>query len=348
MLNIENIILYCIKQLNGERTIYSIYHLLNGKKSSQTIQDSHLFSLKNYFRLFDSLTRESFDKIIKNISNKALIRESGEQRFFLTVAGELRLEKNPFPSYINGWDYHHLTDLFWERLSLLIQVTSNLVYQETHYVPIQKNKVVHIWLKSTLKNLQIPRDELGKMLFDELMMCFEMDKNIDPSILVFRLTGYQKIGLTPLQMAKKFKVEYTDYQINFINVIHFLISTVMYDSSRFPILSDLLKGIKRNDSLTQSSRKTWVLLNQGYSIEQIAGLRHLKTSTIEDHLVEFALNVDNFSIDTYVDIEMQKRILEISRQAETKQLKRIRNDSETTSYFQIRLVLAKYGDRQWN
>ncbi|MGZ4161618.1 MAG: helix-turn-helix domain-containing protein, partial [Neobacillus sp.] len=242
----------------------------------------------------------------------------------------------------------HATALFWERLSLLVQVTSNLVFHETQYIPIQKNKEVHFWLKSTLKNFQVPRNEIGNLLFSELMECFEEDKNIDPSFLVFRLTGYQKIGLTPLQMAQKFKIDFIDYHIEFINVLHFLIGKVEINQGQFRLLPELLKGLTPDDSLTQSSRKTWILMNQGYTIEQIAGKRRLKKSTIEDHIVEFALNVDDFSIDEYVDNDMQKEILEISRQEETKQLKRIRNYLEVATYFQIRLVLAKYGDRQWN
>ncbi|MDQ0197461.1 YpbB family protein [Neobacillus ginsengisoli] len=348
MLNIENIILYCIKQLNGERTIYSIYHLLNGKKSSQTIQDAHLFSLKKFFRILESLTRESFDKIIEKIFEKKLIRKCGEQRFLLTPTGDIHLEKIQLPIYINGWSYQQTANLFWERLTLLVQVTSNLVFQETHYIPIQKNKEVHFWLKSTLKDFHVPRSEIGKLLFSELMDCFEEDKNIDPSFLVFRLTGYQKIGLTPLQMSQKFKINSIDYHIEFINVLHFLIRKVENIHNHSQLLPELLKGLIQDDSLTQSSRKTWVLLKQGYSIEQIAGFRRLKKSTIEDHIVEFALNVNDFSIDDYVDNVIQKRILEISQQTESKQLKLIRNYLEAASYFQIRLVLAKYGDRQWN
>src|SRR3954466_12998281 len=97
MLQIESIILYSINQLNSERTIYSIYHLLKGKKSSQTIQDAHLFSLKKFFRIFESLTRESFDKIIGKIFEKKLIRECGERRFLLTAKGNSYLEKNQLP-----------------------------------------------------------------------------------------------------------------------------------------------------------------------------------------------------------------------------------------------------------
>src|SRR3954469_3240333 len=88
---IENIILYCLKQLKGERTIYSIYHLLNGKKSSQTIQDAHLFSIKKFFRIFESLTRESFEEIITNLVNKQLICLCGNQRYQLTESGLIHL-----------------------------------------------------------------------------------------------------------------------------------------------------------------------------------------------------------------------------------------------------------------
>jgi uncharacterized protein YpbB len=103
-----------------------------------------------------------------------------------------------------------------------------------------------------------------------------------------------------------------------------LIGKVEINQGQFRLLPELLKGLTPDDSLTQSSRKTWILMNQGYTIEQIAGKRRLKKSTIEDHIVEFALNVDDFSIDEYVDNDMQKEILEISRQEETKQLKRMK------------------------
>ena len=47
---LQTIILFCLQKINGERTIYSIYHLLKGKKSSQTIQDTHLFHLQSLFQ----------------------------------------------------------------------------------------------------------------------------------------------------------------------------------------------------------------------------------------------------------------------------------------------------------
>lgn len=345
---LENIILYCLKQLNGERTIYSIYHLLNGKKSSQTIQDAHLFSIKKFFRIFESLTRESFEEIIANLVNKQLICLCGNQRYLLTESGLIHLDKHSFPQYINGWQYHRQTFPFWERLSLFIQVISNIVFQESQYIPIRKNKEVHMWLKSALKDIKASRGEIGKLLFSELVECLEEAENINPLVVVYRLTGYRQIGLTNIQTAKTLNMEIYDYHLDFINILHYLLQKVENHKNRFHLLALLLQNIENNDSLTSSSRKTLEFLNQDYSIDQIARIRNLKSSTIEDHLVELALNVDDFSIDHYVDKDLRNKIIEISRLSATRELKLIRKNLTSASYFQIRLVLAKFGERSWN
>lgn len=42
-MQLQYTVLYCLKQLNGERTVSSIYYLLKGKRSSQTLQDGNMF-----------------------------------------------------------------------------------------------------------------------------------------------------------------------------------------------------------------------------------------------------------------------------------------------------------------
>ncbi|MFP5113438.1 helix-turn-helix domain-containing protein [Bacillaceae bacterium C204] len=345
MLQIESIILYSIKQLNRERTIYSVYHLLNGKKSSQTIQDAHLFSLKSFFGIYEQLSRNSFEEIIQSMINNRWIENNGEQRFNLTPLGQKLLEKKQLPKYIDGWNYHQIASLFWERLSLFVQVVSNLMFGETRYIPIQKNKEVHSWLKSILKDIPLPRMEVGTTVYSELNDCLDAGKEVDPSLVVFQLTGFQQIGLTPLQVGKQLNLNFHDYQIEFTNTLHYLIQKIKEDGHQLKILPLLIHDLMEEDDLTLSARKTQKLLNQGYSLDMIAKIRHLKLSTIEDHLVELALNIDDFSIDTYVEKELQNKILEISRQIATKQLKLIREKIVSATYFQIRLVLAKYGDR---
>jgi uncharacterized protein YpbB len=348
MQNIEIIMLYCLKQLNGERTIYSIYHLLNGKKSSQTIQDAHLFSLKNYFRIIEPLTRETFDIVFKRLLEKEWVEACGDQTYRLSTSGLVYLQRFSLPQYINGWKYHRISTVVWERLSLLTQVTSNLTFQESRYIPIQKNKEVHKWLKGVLRDYPLPRESLGKTLYTELVECLIDAKGINPSALVFRLTGYQQIGLTSIQAAKKLAMSPINFHLEFLNILHYLIRMIDSDPSRFKLLATLLTDLMDYSNLTVSARKTWELLNQDFSIEQISAIRNLKNSTIEDHLVEIALSKNDFSIASYVGKEIQEKVLEISQVEGTRQLKLIRSKLPSASYFQIRLVLARNGDQSWN
>lgn len=349
---IESIILTCLNQLNGERTIYSIYHLLKGKKTSQTIQDSHLFELTQYFGVYHWLTRENLEAIIKSLANHQLIMPCAEQRFRLTKTGEDHLfqftHHYPVPIYLNGLKYHQVDLKFWERLSLLVQVISNLVHQETHYIPIQKNKETHSWLKSFLNKTKLQRSVLGRTLYSELVDCFNTAHLLDPSTLIYRLTGYNRIGQTSQQTAEMLKMEFERYHLEFLNTLHYVIDQVTANSKRFPLLSSLLENTGPHMVMTNSAYKTYELLKRGYSTEEIARYRRLKTSTIEDHIVEIALNVDDFSIDAYIDKQIQKRILAAAQRTASKQLKLIRSEVTSANYFEIRLVLAKYGVKQWN
>jgi uncharacterized protein YpbB len=348
MMQIEIIILHCLRSIKNERTIYSIFHLLKGKKSSQTIQDAHLFSIKQFFGILEPLSREDFEDIIAGMLDKELIMDCGGQRFIPAPSGESALQRFGIPIYLNGWEYHQMTEPVWERLSLLVQVASNLEYGEANYIPIQKSPPVHAWIKTVLKESLVTRKEFSRHLYEELTNCFSGAEGMNPSAVVFRLTGFQQIGLTAEQAAKKLKLNFLDYLLEFIHTLHYIIQKIRANHEQYPLLAFLLQGFSDNGELTISSRKTWNLLVQGYTPEMIARLRSLKQSTIEDHLVEFALSINHFQIDDYVDRELQTEILEISRQQGTRQLKVIRDNVKRASYFQIRLVLAKYGEITWN
>ena len=42
--------------------------------------------------------------------------------------------------------------IFWEKLSLVVQVISYLQKHETKYIPIQKNPEILVWMRKFLKN----------------------------------------------------------------------------------------------------------------------------------------------------------------------------------------------------
>ncbi|WP_223881846.1 helix-turn-helix domain-containing protein [Niallia endozanthoxylica] len=341
------IILFCLHKLQGERTIYSIYHLLHGKKSSQTIQDAHLFQLTPFFQTDTNMSRELLEKNISFLLNEQLIVEKANQHYSVTLKGENRLNQalaqTPIPNHLNGWKYQRTAIVFWERLSLAIQVISHLKKRESKYIPIQRKADTLLWMRQFLKQNRLSRDALGLQLYEELVMCLESDFSIVPEYLVIRLSGFRSMGLTESQAAQTFQMELSYYHYHFLSTLHYVTGYIEENPGQLPILHSFL-GKSQKHQLTNSTEKTYALLKQGNSVTDIMTIRGLKKSTIEDHLVELALNIKSFSIDSYVSIEKQELIKKAAKAVQTKQLKQIRSMVSNTDYFEIRLVLAKYGE----
>lgn len=348
---ISIMILFCLQKINSERTIYSIYHLLKGKKSSQTIQDSHLFQLIKVFQTFPSISRKYFDDAIIELKSNQFIECIEGETYRLTERGTTflyeKMTKLPLPKHLNGWKYHSIQEVFWKRLSLLVQVSSNLINFESSYIPIQNEEKVSDWLKATLRKMNRSRESLSEGLLNELITCLSSDEEeINQLVVTIRLTGFRQIGLTPIQAADELEMDPFYYQLEFFNSIHYMIEKILNHDMEYPILSTLLSDHQKPIILTNSSAITYKYLTLGYSLGEIAAVRNLRTSTIEDHIVEIALNDSSFQLEPFVSLENQNLIGKSMTNLASKQLKKIRQDlNEKVSYFQIRLVLAKFGDR---
>lgn len=341
------IILNCLYKMNGERTVYSILHILNGKKSSQTIQDIHIFQLTSLFQSFPTLTREQLDDVIYTLYKEKWIVKVGDNHYFINDARKLELENllkmNPLPNYLNGWRFHAVTEPFWQRLSLLVQVASHLSENSIRYIPVQRNPVTQVWLKDTLHSISVERSEIHKYLYKDIVKCLD-GIEIDPVILTHRLTGIREIGLTADQAALELKIDPARYQLSFSSILHYMIDTIISNEKEYPLLCHMIKGSKRNITLTASTAKTYTLIQKGYNIEEIVHLRNLKQSTIEDHIIEILLNVPEFPVHSLVSKEKITRIKNTIEQLSSKSLKVIKEQLVDVSYFEIRVVMARYGE----
>src|SRR5690606_37294425 len=126
----------------------------------------------------------------------------------------------------------------------------------------------------------------------------------------------------------------------FLNNLHYMIETIWNEQEKFSLLHTLIEN--RQMMLTSSSEQTFQLLNQGYSIDEIAKIRRLKRSTVEDHLVEITLKDSSFSIDTYVSTDVQRKILDVTYNNKERKLSVIKQRVPEAEYFEIRLVLSKF------
>ena len=343
----QAVLLSCLEKIHGERTVFSIFHILKGKKSSQTIQDVHFFQLTKWFSTVPYMKRSDFEEEIKRLIDKKWCHLVNGERAFLLPKGKKELEefwfRNQELTYLDGWQFHSMTTVFWKRLNLLIQTVSHLIYQKVIFYPAERNEHVQNWVKKWLLSRTMNRMEMGVRLYRELFELLKSEEVEDPRLFVLRLSGYSLIGKTATQTAKLLGMGEPEYWLRFTHLLHFIIHSALHNSERFPILYDLLLDLKQPVVLTKSAKKTYELFQQGLSVEQIAKVRGLKQNTIEDHLVEIALNVPSFSIDPFIAKNEIEACEKAAKTVASKKLKDIKELLPQLSYFQIRLVLAKCG-----
>lgn len=329
-----------------ERTISAIYHLLKGKRSSQTIQDGIMFQVSNFFGLFPTLSRQTFMNSIEYLEKTTFIVQIEQNQYLLTEVGEKelseQLKKTPIPSSLNGWAYSEETALFWNRFALLVQTISNLSYDNKNFIPLSQQFNVLQYVKTYIFSLPYTKKQLVKGLYDEINNLLKDVHVKDAQIFMYRLTGYKRIGVTNEQIANKMVEDSTYVYIRFMATLHDVLRTIREKPEQFPITAGVMNDKIKKHPLTASTQSTYTYWQKGFSLDEIAHIRSLKHSTIEDHFVEIALNVPDFNVASFLQQDDIDVICQKVKELKTNKLKIIRESLQNQySYFHIRLAMAK-------
>lgn len=333
-------LLHILQKYNGQRTVFSAYHLLKGKKSGQTIQDVGLFDLHPYFSLLPKLTKEIYMEQVDSLLENQMIYIDENQMISVTT------NVNETKEFFDGWHLRGGEHIFFTRLQLIVQTISNDMKGENRFLPIVRDERIQQFVRNYLKSIQFKNRDVQQQFIDELsnaidkMMTIEQVKNI----IVYRLTGYEAVGWTWGQLAEQLEMDIIDVQLYYVYGLHNLIHTI--EKEKLPLLMHILQNIRVQTVLTESTQKTANLLKQGYSLEQIAIRRRLKLSTIEDHIAELAMTDPNFDSSHFIPEQLKKEIEHVITTSESKKLKPIKEQLPQASYFQIRLMLAIMGGAQ--
>ncbi|WP_368504543.1 helix-turn-helix domain-containing protein [Alkalihalophilus sp. As8PL] len=341
------IILAVCKAFKGERTIYGAYHLLQGKKSAQTIQDGHFFSVLSYFGLFPTMKRNDMTKIVKFLTTEGYLQEIGEDRYLITEKGEkkrtLAIEETPLLLQLNGWLYGKLSLVFWQRLTLWIQTITHIQSGKKSFIPIIQDRFVQAWVRHVLPKNHQTRDKALSNLHQELQALLIRYEPQYALFFVLQLTTDKKIGYTARQAAHICSITEKDAVIIQQALLHDLLKEIEARYRDFPILFRFIDQLEKGSGWTRSADQTSQLLEQGLTIKEIATIRKLKTSTIEDHIIELALQKPTFPVHDYISMELQEKIEAlIQSKGELVKLRELKDAlGDEASYFMIRLALTR-------
>ncbi len=342
------IILTCSKQLKDERTDQAIYHILQGKKSIQTIQDIYLYQLDHYYKILPTLDQNLYKRTIQELVDHQLMETSQSYANSYTIShkGIETLQNRTLPpllSYVNGKKYSMYTNTFEKRLFLFIQVLSNKQSQHNSYVPIVDQYDIMNDIKQLFRKFQKNSHSLANELYDELTTILETIENQYADLFISRLSGFQHYGKSIQQIAREIKQTEVDTLLIIQSITHYILKQIEQNKQQFPLL-DALKMQDHLLQITVSANKTKTLVEQGIPLEQISSMRNLKMNTIYDHIVEIALHDDSFALHNFIDDETMTTILRTAHALDTYQLKELKEAlGKDYSYFQIRLALARGG-----
>lgn len=333
----HQIIYHILSILNNERTVSSAFHLLKGKKSGQTIQDVGMYKLHNYFGILPKLDRKTFDEAISWLINQQYItmHEDG----FYHINEKRKMEKPNF--YFNGWMYRGYDNVFFSRLSLIVESISYVKQGIRHFAPTEKNFEIQRFVRSFLMHHPFREHSFRQQLYNEIESCLSSEKLLEhqQEIVVHHLTGANLPGKTMQQLASEYRSDPMDIHLKFISALHVMLMEI--ERNNYSILSKVAAKLSVETQLTNTAKVTKQFFDRGYSIDQIANMRNLKVSTIEDHIVEMAMNIPSFSIDSFLSKGDVQKIISASRKYSTKKLRVLKDALPVYSYFQLRLALAK-------
>lgn len=339
---LRQILLHIFYQLNNERTINAAYHLLRGKRSGQTIQDVGIFKLYPYFGILRKLARPVFEDGVNSLGVEGWIRTDDNGYFTLTESGLEQVRKLALP-FFDGWHYQGNEHIFYGRLSLIVQSLSNQAAGIRSFIPVQRNEEIQGWCRQFLLASDFRSGMLQQALYHEMKTSMEQSglSTLQKELLVERLTGVGVTGIPWQQLSFEHEMTELDCQLLFISALHKWLDTIHQHNEQFPYLLKLAENIRIDNVLTGSAYQTAQMYNQGYSLEQISAMRRLKASTIEDHLVELAMNEPTFDSTPFISHEQHEAVQQAVRTYATRKLRVLHDALPHLSYFQIRLALAK-------
>lgn len=336
----EDILIILLKAVDGERTVSSPYHLLKGKKSGQTLQDIGYYKLYPYFGILPKLEKGVYDNAIEKLLQKGFIAIDGQVVRMTEKAGDFK----PLATLLNGWKYRSNEQVFMARLSLIVQTLSHIQQKSRVFDPVVISEDTQRWVKNYLKKMNYRDPAQCKAFKDEMFHSLEsvaVDER-QKMIVIQRLSGLKVGGHTWEQVAREKGQSIIDVQVQAVETLHGWMEVLQ--QANFPLLRNLLDGLIQQSALTETAKRTESYFKNGRKLEEIAALRGLKTSTIEDHFVELAMNDPGFDILEFMEASLFAKIITVSQSQNTKRLRDIKEKVPEASYFQLRLALAAKGE----
>lgn len=295
------------------------------------------------FSQFKSVAKEDLEILLQPLLKLKWL-EIKDKGYILTKIGMESLKEyfdnHYFPQRIKSFAFMYLRQPFWERLQLFVQVFSELSYHNANYVPIIKHPLHQENARLLFQQFHHEKTTLLNNWVDEQFYLLNSIDQKRADILAGHLTGHQKVGKTKTQIQEELSMTSLEYNLFHQDSIEEIIQTIQSNRAKLPIHYAILTGLHQetNYGLSISTQQTYNLIEQGYSIEEIATIRQLKENTVREHILEIAFVFTDFSYQKFVPDKIYEHLNQRFSEETSYNFKQAVSENSAIEFMHYRLV----------
>jgi uncharacterized protein YpbB len=316
----------------------TLYHLLKGKRTSSVLLYGFFYDSLRFIDSQPQLTLERYQKIIDSlVRQQFLTLDALTNEGQLTSLGKKYLATNSFALNKYGFiDYYHYgknSQEIWRLLQFSVQVISQLSYGNKQYIPLENSPLYQIYLKNWLK--AYPRTELITLFQKNWFTVLQQLTDAESDYLAAQFSGYHLIGEVSQQLRSP-QLSTLENQLWQVNTWHHLFEVILAGATNQPLIQLIRPFVLKNQN--QSMNTTRQLIQEGRTVEEIAAIRKIKQSTVNDHLLELAIRGEIHSFDFVANQPLVNHLCEANHNVLSWRYQSLKEQWPELTYLDFRLI----------
>lgn len=288
--------------------------LLKGKTTSSSLYWGLVYGWLDVIKMDPDLVNEQFKQDIADLVQAGYLAANDDHTVYLTEQGR---------KYYQEWRHVHWplqrTKLFadynierWRViLRLLVQVCSEFSYANKNYIVVTNDiyaqNQVRRWFSGQSNKQQAVRQ------FTQLLrVCLANCNPQEADVFANTLIGHQVNGLTNAQISQAENIDEDDITNIVINITNRCLQE--WQGS---VVQPLITAVSAGGAVPIAAQRTYQEFMQGVPLAKIRQIYHLRQSTVEEHMLDNAIVLDDFPYCHWVSSELYEQLKELAFTGET-------------------------------
>lgn len=278
------------------RRAKGIFNVLRGRRTVSTLFAGLTYGCLDQLDSWHGVPLEKFMATAAQIERAGDLVSPSPGYYQLTAQGATRQQTQRALRYQPvAMHVFQTTDVrrFAALSQLALQVVSEAAHRENRYYPVTTDPGVQAIVKAWFRRFYGPT--LGQTIYEGLQAFLASLPDELAQIFVQSLTGYQFPGQTDVQLATTFKRSPVEMLVIRRDLTCRWI--IWLGQHQTDPLWALLATLVKASPVSSSAQRTFQDFLQAGDLEMISNRRHLKLSTVREHLLEVAIFTPDFPFD---------------------------------------------------